>query len=184
MPGSPHGRRAPKTSTRSTPSRSAVRSIWPKFSKQPRRLWIKSSGDPRHSTRPLRRVESQIDEAAARSLGADRGERGGRAWLRCGVAGIAGLRPNVRGEPRRGDVLDHDFFGDAALLRPAHWTAGAAAGGAAGLRGRAADRVAVHWYMRILPKLLAATGIPRDRRHRVDDVFHFRAGADDPDQPG
>ena len=151
---------------------------------QPRRLWIKSSGDPRHSTRALRRLESQIDEAAARSLGADRGECGGRAWLRCGVSGVAGLCPHVRGQPRRGDVLDHDFFGYAALLRPAHRIAGAAAGRAAGLRGRAADRVGVHCCMRILPKLLAATGIPRDRRHRVDDVFHFRARADDPDQPG
>ena len=53
-----------------------------------------------------------------------------------------------------------------------------------GLRGRAADRFGVHRSMRVRPNLLAAIGIPRDRRHRVDVVLHLRVGSDDPNQPG
>ena len=85
---------------------------------------------------------SHSDAAAAtRSLGPDRGEYRGRAGLRGGFAGAAVVCPQLRGQHQGGDFRRSPSFALMRLcFRADQRPAGAAAGGAADLHRRHADR--------------------------------------------
>ncbi len=119
--------------------------------------------------------------AAARSLAAGRGERRGRAGLRRGRPGSAAVRPSLRRQHQRCDVRHHRVRADAAGRRAAGRIVGAAAGGAAGLHQRSADRGAVHRGVCVRADVLAAAAVPVARRPRLGDVHGVVAGSDDPD---